>query len=50
MILGRGKGKAGHVRIGGENGQVSVGCECQAANLWGKTFIGNYLSMASFIL
>lgn len=34
MMLGRGKGKGGHGRVGGENGQVSAGCECQAADIY----------------
>lgn len=34
-MLGRGKGKAGQRRVGGKNGWVSVGCECQAANIYG---------------
>lgn len=34
-MLGRGKWKAGHGRVGGENGQVLVSCECQAADIYG---------------
>lgn len=34
MMLGRGKGKAGHGRVRGENRWLSPGCECQAANIY----------------